>query len=261
MSLVLDRSDVAAFGEFLRDARERRGKTLQQVASETRIPRRHLDALEQGQLDLLPGGMYRRAEVRAYADAVGLDRGLALAQLAQVLEAHEAAEAPRTRPTPFDAPSRNWAIYLALALLTAATLWAASRWEVQSAPAVDPPVSEPQPLATTAPPSTVPAPSPSTTPSATPDETSGTAPTAVSKDTPAVPAPVDLTLTVTSSPDGARVLIDGIARGRTPVTVSHLEPGERRVRLVLEGFLSTESPVSLGDRPSTSLHVDLRPAH
>ncbi len=261
MSLVLDRTDVAAFGEFLRDARERRGKTLQQVASETRIPRRHLDALEQGQLELLPSGMYRRAEVRAYADAVGLDRGLALAQLAQVLEAHEAAELPRPPTSPFEAPSRNWTIYLALALLTAATLWAASKWEVQSAPVVDPPASEPQPVATTAPPAIVPVPSTSTTPAATPGETSVPALTTVAPDTPARPAPADLTLTVTSSPDGARVLIDGIARGRTPLTLSHLDPGERRVRLVLDGFLSTESPIRLGDRPSTSLHVDLRPAH
>ena len=51
MALVLERSDLAAFGAFLRDARERRGKTLQQIASETRIPQRHLDALEQATCD------------------------------------------------------------------------------------------------------------------------------------------------------------------------------------------------------------------
>ena len=84
--LLPDRIDVATFGEFLRDARERRGLTLQQIALETRIPFRHLDALEHGHLDALPNGMYRRAEIRAYADAVGLDRSLALAQLEHALE-------------------------------------------------------------------------------------------------------------------------------------------------------------------------------
>ena len=72
--LLPDRIDVTTFGEFLRDARERRGLTIQQIASETRIPWRHLDALEHGNLDAVPGGVYRRAEIRAYADAVGLDR-------------------------------------------------------------------------------------------------------------------------------------------------------------------------------------------
>ncbi len=84
--LLPDRIDVTAFGEFLRDARERRGLTIQQIASETRIPWRHLDALEHGNLDAVPGGVYRRAEIRAYADAVGLDRTLALTQFDHALE-------------------------------------------------------------------------------------------------------------------------------------------------------------------------------
>ena len=60
-------------GEFLRRARERRRLTLQQIAQSTKIPLRHLDALERDEFEALPSGMYRRAEVRAYADAVGLD--------------------------------------------------------------------------------------------------------------------------------------------------------------------------------------------
>jgi cytoskeletal protein RodZ len=254
MSLVLDRSELAAFGAFLRDARERRGKTLQQVASETRIPWRHLDALEQGRLDQVPGGMYRRAEVRAFADAVGLDRGVALAHLEHVLEHQDAVDLPHVR-TPLPEPrARNWTVYLALALLTAATLWAASRWEVQSAPAIDPPASETPPLATGEPPPASPAP-----PEMQPIEAlpAAAAPAAQAVE-PAQPQAIDLALTVTSSPDGARVLVDGISRGRTPVTIQHLDAGDHRVRVVLDGFVSSESMVRVGERPSTSVHVDLQ---
>ena len=40
--------DGAALGELLRRARERRGLTLRQIANETKIPERHLEALERG---------------------------------------------------------------------------------------------------------------------------------------------------------------------------------------------------------------------
>src|ERR1700752_1939217 len=76
----------AAFGEFLRQARERRGLTLQQISSETKIPWRHLDALEHGQLDAVPGGTYRRGEIRAYAEVVGIDKALALERLDRALQ-------------------------------------------------------------------------------------------------------------------------------------------------------------------------------
>src|SRR6476646_5197264 len=76
---------VAHFGEFLRDARERRGLTLRDVSNETKIPRRHLEAFEHGDLTVVPHRMYRRAEVRAYAQAVGLDQNVALAELENAL--------------------------------------------------------------------------------------------------------------------------------------------------------------------------------
>ena len=75
----------AHFGEFLRDARERRGLTVRDVSNETKIPRRHLEAFEHGDLTVVPHRMYRRAEVRAYAQAVGLDQNVALAELENAL--------------------------------------------------------------------------------------------------------------------------------------------------------------------------------
>ncbi len=60
-------------GAMLREARERRGLTLRQVAASTRISIANLEALEQGNLKRLPGGIFTRAFVRSYAQEVGLD--------------------------------------------------------------------------------------------------------------------------------------------------------------------------------------------
>ncbi|MEW5981578.1 MAG: RodZ domain-containing protein [Acidobacteriota bacterium] len=61
------------FGTFLRQARERRGISLQQVAATTKISARVLGALEHNDPSKLPGGIFARAFVRSYAREVGLD--------------------------------------------------------------------------------------------------------------------------------------------------------------------------------------------
>src|SRR5688500_14735597 len=100
---VPSRSQVAvtpaAFGEFLRQVREQRGLTLQQIASETKIPQRHLDALEHGNLAAIPHGIYQRAEIRAYAKTVGLDPNVALAELARASKVPD-APAVDSAPSP-----------------------------------------------------------------------------------------------------------------------------------------------------------------
>ena len=61
------------FGSRLREARERRGITLRQIASSTKISVGVLDALERNDVSRLPGGIFGRAFVRSYAVEVGLD--------------------------------------------------------------------------------------------------------------------------------------------------------------------------------------------
>src|SRR2546425_5302802 len=61
------------FGAKLRDARERRGVTLRQIANATKISVRALEALERNDIKRLPGGIFSRAFVRSYASEVGLD--------------------------------------------------------------------------------------------------------------------------------------------------------------------------------------------
>ena len=61
------------FGARLRHERERRGIALASIADRTKIAPPLLVALERGDLARWPGGLYRRAFMRAYAEAVGLD--------------------------------------------------------------------------------------------------------------------------------------------------------------------------------------------
>lgn len=61
------------FGGKLRQARERRGVSLRQIAANTKISVAALEALERNDLARLPGGIFSRAFVRSYALEVGLD--------------------------------------------------------------------------------------------------------------------------------------------------------------------------------------------
>ncbi|MFO7691629.1 MAG: DUF4115 domain-containing protein [Vicinamibacterales bacterium] len=67
------------FGTFLRQAREHRGVTLQELAETTKISARVLECLERNDPSKLPGGIFSRAFVRAYAHEVGLDPDVAVA--------------------------------------------------------------------------------------------------------------------------------------------------------------------------------------
>jgi cytoskeleton protein RodZ len=60
-------------GARLREAREKRGVSLRQIANSTRISVMSLEALERSDLSRLPGGIFTRAFIRAYAQEVGLD--------------------------------------------------------------------------------------------------------------------------------------------------------------------------------------------
>jgi cytoskeleton protein RodZ len=60
-------------GRKLREARERRGLSLRQIASATKISMITLEALERNDVARLPGGIFSRAFVRSYALEVGLN--------------------------------------------------------------------------------------------------------------------------------------------------------------------------------------------
>ncbi len=64
---------LGAFGEKLRKQREQRGLALDAISNTTKISTRMLRALEDEHFDQLPGGVFNKGFVRAYARQVGLD--------------------------------------------------------------------------------------------------------------------------------------------------------------------------------------------
>ncbi len=71
---------AGVFGEHLRREREMRGISLDDIAAATKIGTRLLRALEDEQFDLLPGGIFNKGYVRAYARFVGIDEEQAVAE-------------------------------------------------------------------------------------------------------------------------------------------------------------------------------------
>lgn len=60
-------------GPYLKRERERRGLTLRSISEKTKVSLPLLEGLEADDISRWPGGIFRRAFVRSYADCVGLD--------------------------------------------------------------------------------------------------------------------------------------------------------------------------------------------
>lgn len=60
------------FAEELREQREKSGITIQQIASKTRIDKKFLEAIDQGNFSFLPE-LYVKAFIKEYAMVIGLD--------------------------------------------------------------------------------------------------------------------------------------------------------------------------------------------
>ncbi len=82
------------FGAFLRDARERAGISLRTIATNTKISMPSLEALERNDVARLPGGIFLRSFVRAYAKEVGLDPDDAIRRFAARFPDAAAVEDP-----------------------------------------------------------------------------------------------------------------------------------------------------------------------
>ena len=67
------------FGARLKREREQRGVTLDDIALSTKIGKRFLSALEEEHFEQLPGGIFSKGFVRAYARHLGIDEEQAVA--------------------------------------------------------------------------------------------------------------------------------------------------------------------------------------
>jgi cytoskeleton protein RodZ len=83
---------AVAFGERLQREREMRGITLEEIAKATKIGTRSLRALEEEDFTKLPGGIFNKGFVRAYARYVGIDEEQAITDYQAALgEPHDPA--------------------------------------------------------------------------------------------------------------------------------------------------------------------------
>jgi cytoskeletal protein RodZ len=80
---------VSRLGARLKNARESRGLSLHGVSDMTKISIPLLEALERDDYARLPGGIFSKSFVRAYATAVGIDADAAVAQFVEEHAQHE----------------------------------------------------------------------------------------------------------------------------------------------------------------------------
>ncbi|WP_347550319.1 RodZ domain-containing protein [Pseudalkalibacillus hwajinpoensis] len=63
---------MTELGQRLKEARNDKGLSIEEIQSITKIQKRYLHAIEEGNYELLPGNFYTRAFIKNYAEAVGL---------------------------------------------------------------------------------------------------------------------------------------------------------------------------------------------
>src|SRR5450755_1931711 len=132
-------SGLPSFGEKLKQEREKRKITLEQISASTKIGTRMLQALEEDKFNHLPGGIFNKGFVRAYARFVGLDEDQTVADYLQASGdapppsteiapredvAREAAENVARLEATSDNPPRPlpWGLFAALLLMVALAL-------------------------------------------------------------------------------------------------------------------------------------------
>lgn len=76
----------------LKAERERNGVSLKAIADATRIPLRHLQELERGDIDNWPAGVYAKSWARDYAKEAGIDPERVIAMVAPVADVEPTIE-------------------------------------------------------------------------------------------------------------------------------------------------------------------------
>jgi cytoskeleton protein RodZ len=118
-------------GTELREARQRRGLTVEELAASTRLSRSVLDDIEHNRFDRLPHGLLGRAQVRTYARALDVDAEAAVSAYVQQRFGAEDEVLPFAREAPpvvADArPGRALALEAAVVALALTLVYAYHR--------------------------------------------------------------------------------------------------------------------------------------
>jgi cytoskeletal protein RodZ len=89
-----------SIGEKLRLERETRGIALRDISEQTRISMRYLEAIEADDYRRLPGGIFNRSFIRAYAKFIGYDENDAIEDYARTMRERGEADDDDS-PKPF----------------------------------------------------------------------------------------------------------------------------------------------------------------
>jgi cytoskeleton protein RodZ len=198
---------MASFGENLQREREMRGVTLQEISAATKISVRFLQALEAEEFTKLPGGIFTRSFIRAYAKYLGLDEDRLLAEYQLVAQPRADVDLSRLVASNPDArreASRGPILTLLLAVVLVGggygIFWY-SRRAAEPPREVSPPAQVPAPAVST------PAPAPESA-QPTAEKISATGPGAAGSGAPtaASQAPAGLDSTIASVAEGGLVL-------------------------------------------------------
>jgi cytoskeletal protein RodZ len=140
---------AATIGEQLRLAREGRGIPLREISDQTRISMHYLEAIETNDYKRLPGGIFNRSFVKAYARYIGYDEKEAVEGYTRYMRelgdtGDEVASTPFHSKVYTDAPATRSPILtvvlaiVILAILTGITLsvlyWMRQRSAVNDVP-------------------------------------------------------------------------------------------------------------------------------
>ena len=115
------RADRFHLAEILKNAREAKGLTLDEVAEVTRVRRAFLEALEQAAYDVLPSRAFAIGHVKAYAKALGLDEE-ALADMFKVEVAESATRLHAPSGTAIEDMKPNYRLYVSAAMFLVAAI-------------------------------------------------------------------------------------------------------------------------------------------
>jgi cytoskeleton protein RodZ len=122
---------LPSFGEKLRREREKRSITLDQISQSTKIGTRMLQAIEEDKFNQLPGGIFNKGFVRAYARHLGLDEDQTVADYLEasgdaspIQPELPAEESVRRIEASADVSQRQlpWGVFAAILLLVALAL-------------------------------------------------------------------------------------------------------------------------------------------
>jgi cytoskeletal protein RodZ len=248
-------SDGATFAAFLRNQRESRNIGVEQIAERTKISVRLLRGLEAGDVRHWPGGIYGRAIVRGYAEAIGLDSEEIVHEFVRLFAETDApivatASAPKPRdPRHITVSMRQTqlaaGVIAAAAVVFVATWYVKSQNATQAAP-TEVRAAEPLSSRDSSPLTEIRAAAASTEQRELPQvqEVRNT------EAAPAASRDVEGELRISSVPAGARVTVNGVGWGETPLTVRYLPMGDKRVRLTKDGYVTVERRIELTDERS-----------